>query len=63
MLPTQWAKTSGMEKDVLQQWKNFSSLDITDARMRFMQLCQTLRSYGFNLFYVEVGMIYAYNQF
>jgi FERM central domain. len=62
MLPTIWAKASGMEKDVVQQWKNFSSLDITDARMRFMQLCQTLRTYGFNLFTVEIGLNFLKNK-
>lgn len=45
---------SSMEKDVLHQWKEFGNMTAETARYRFMQVMQTLRTYGYNLYPVQV---------
>ncbi|CAF0858226.1 unnamed protein product [Rotaria sordida] len=55
-LPKEYAKTKGVEKRIFQEHKKYHGLSDLDAKLKYTQLCRSLRTYGVTFFLVKEKM-------
>ncbi|CAF4070720.1 unnamed protein product [Rotaria sp. Silwood2] len=52
-LPKEYTKTKGVEKRIFQEHKKYHGLSDLDAKLKYTQLCRSLRTYGVTFFLVK----------
>ncbi|CAF3470464.1 unnamed protein product [Rotaria socialis] len=55
-LPKEYTKTKGVEKRIFQQHKKYQGASELDAKLKYTQLCRSLRTYGVTFFLVKEKM-------
>ncbi|CAF3837471.1 unnamed protein product [Rotaria magnacalcarata] len=55
-LPKEYTKTKGVEKRIFQQHKKYQGVSELDAKLKYTQLCRSLRTYGVTFFLVKEKM-------
>ncbi|CAF4735686.1 unnamed protein product [Rotaria sp. Silwood1] len=55
-LPKEYTKTKGVEKRIFQEHKKYHGLSDLDAKLKYTQLCRSLRTYGVTFFLVKEKM-------
>ena len=53
-LPQEYTKIKGIEKNIFTQHRKLHNLSEIDARVRYIQLCRSLKTYGMTFFLVKV---------
>lgn len=55
-MPKEYVKVKGIEKKILQEYKNLTGLNELDAKLKYTQLCRSLKTYGVTFFLVKEKM-------
>ncbi|UJR28105.1 hypothetical protein I4U23_009360 [Adineta vaga] len=55
-LPKEYTKTKGVEKRIFQEHKKLHDVSELDAKLKYTQLCRSLRTYGVTFFLVKEKM-------
>ncbi|CAF0901956.1 unnamed protein product [Adineta ricciae] len=55
-LPKEYTKTKGVEKRIFQEHRKLHDLPELDAKLKYTQLCRSLRTYGVTFFLVKEKM-------
>eukprot|EP00727_Mastigamoeba_balamuthi_P010551 m51a1_g6118 hypothetical protein (1374) ;mRNA; f:129019-134991 len=56
VVPPPWAaKPKDIEPLVLSQWKNLGAMKQPDAKLKYLKLCMTLRTYGVTMYNVTIN--------
>ncbi|KAL5963120.1 Talin-1, partial [Taenia solium] len=55
-LPKEYVKVKGTEKKIKEQYQKLSGLSEKDAKVRYIQVCRSLPTYGITFFLIKIGV-------